>query len=85
MSETWGQPVVVDNRTGATGLIAMETVAKSPPDGYTCIVFNIGHLMSAALARRPGFDPVRDFAPVTLAATGSLMLAVHPSVPGNAF
>jgi tripartite-type tricarboxylate transporter receptor subunit TctC len=83
LNEAWGQPVVIDNRTGATGLIAMELVAKSPPDGYTYIVFNIAHLMSASLSRRAGFDTEKAFAPVSLIAIGTLMLAVHPSVPGG--
>ena len=84
LTEKWGQPVVTDNRTGATGLIAFATTASAAPDGYTAIIFNIGHLMSAALAKNPGFDPVKDFAPVTLIATGSLMLGVHAaSVPAN--
>ena len=83
LTEKWGQPVVTDNRTGATGLIAFATTAAAAPDGYTCIIFNIGHLMAAALAKNPGFDSVRDFAPVSLIATGTLMLAVHSSVPAS--
>lgn len=83
LNEAWGQPVVIDNRTGATGLIAMETVAKAPPDGYTYIVFNIAHLTYASLSRRTGFDTATAFAPVSQIATGSMMLAVHPSVPGG--
>jgi tripartite-type tricarboxylate transporter receptor subunit TctC len=83
LTEKWGQPVVTDNRTGATGLIAFGTAASAAPDGHTALVFNIGHLMSASLARNPGFDTVRDFAPVTLIATGTLMLAVHSSVPAS--
>jgi tripartite-type tricarboxylate transporter receptor subunit TctC len=83
LSETWGHPVVVDNRTGATGLIAMGILAKSPPDGYTHIVFNMGHLMSASLAKNPGFDPMKDFAPLSLIANGGLLLVAHPSVPGK--
>lgn len=81
LTDKWGQPVVTDNRTGATGLIAMELTAKATPDGYTCIVFNIGHLMSAALARNATLDTARDFAPVSLIALGTLMLASHPSIP----
>jgi tripartite-type tricarboxylate transporter receptor subunit TctC len=84
LTEKWGQPVVTDNRTGATGLIAFATTASAVPDGYTCIIFNIGHLMSAALTKNPGFDYVRDFAPVSLIATGTLMLGVHAaSVPAS--
>ena len=79
-----GQPVVVDNRIGATGLIAMET-AKAPADGYTYIVFNIAHLTyaRASLSRRTSFDTATAFTPVSQIATGSMMLAVHPAVPGG--
>src|SRR5262245_53868636 len=83
LTELWGQPVVVDNRTGATGLIAMETVAKAQPDGYTFIVFNIAHVTYASLSRRAGFDPATAFAPVSQIATGTMMLALHPAVPGG--
>jgi tripartite-type tricarboxylate transporter receptor subunit TctC len=81
LNEAWGQPVVVDNRIGATGLIAMEMLAKATPDGYTLIVFNVGHMMSAHLARKVTFDPVKDFAPVSLMANGTSMLGIHPSIP----
>ena len=80
LTEAWGQTVVVDNRIGATGLIAMEMLAKSAPDGYTVIVFNVGHMMSAHLARKVSFDPVKDFAPVSLMANGTSMLGLHPSI-----
>lgn len=83
LNEAWGQPVVVDNRIGATGLIAMEMLARAAPDGYTVIVFNVGHMMSAHLARKVSFDPVKDFAPVTLMANGTSMLGVHPSIPAR--
>jgi tripartite-type tricarboxylate transporter receptor subunit TctC len=80
LNEAWGQPVVVDNRIGATGLIAMELLAKAAPDGYTLIVFNVGHMMSAHLARKVAFDPVAAFAPVSLMANGTSMLGTHPSI-----
>jgi len=83
LSEEWGQPIVVDNRVGATGLIAMEMLAKAPADGYTLIVFNVGHMMSAHLARKVAFNPVKDFAPVSLMANGTSMLGIHPSVPAK--
>ncbi len=83
LNEAWGQPVIVDNRIGATGLIAMEMLAKATPDGYTLIVFNVGHMMSAYLARKVTFDPVRDFAPVTLMADGTTLLGIHPSIPAR--
>jgi tripartite-type tricarboxylate transporter receptor subunit TctC len=83
LNEAWGQPVVVDNRTGATGLIAMEMAARATPDGYTLIVFNVGHMMSAHLARKVAFDPVKDFAAVSLLANGTSMLGIHPSLPAK--
>ena len=83
LNEAWGQPVVVDNRIGATGLIAMELLANAAPDGYTFIVFNVGHMMSAHLARKVAFDPVKAFAPVSLMANGTSMLGVHPSIPAR--
>ncbi|RPI42377.1 MAG: tripartite tricarboxylate transporter substrate binding protein [Betaproteobacteria bacterium] len=83
LNDAWGQPVVVDNRIGATGLIAMELLANAPPDGYTLIVFNVGHMMSAHLARKVAFDPVKSFAPVSLMANGTSMLGVHPSIPAK--
>jgi tripartite-type tricarboxylate transporter receptor subunit TctC len=83
LSEAWGQPVVVDNRPGATGLIGMEMLSKSQPDGYTVIVFNVGHMMSPYLVRKVAFDPVRDFTPVSLLANGTTMLGIHPSLPAR--
>jgi len=83
LNDALGQPVVVDNRIGATGLIAMEILAKASPDGYTLIVFNVGHMMSAHLARKVSFDPVKDFAPVSLIANGTSMLGIHPSIPAR--
>jgi tripartite-type tricarboxylate transporter receptor subunit TctC len=61
----------------------MEMLAKSAPDGYTVIVFNVGHMMSAHLARKVSFDPVKDFAPVSLMANGTSMLGLHPSIPAR--
>jgi tripartite-type tricarboxylate transporter receptor subunit TctC len=83
LTDAWGPPVVVDNRLGATGLIAMEMLARAAPDGYTLIVFNVGHMMSAHLARKVAFDPVKDFAPVSLMANGTSMLGIHPTIPAK--
>jgi tripartite-type tricarboxylate transporter receptor subunit TctC len=83
LTDAWGHSVVVDNRVGATGLIAMEMLARAAPDGYTLIVFNVGHMMSAHLARKVAFDPVKDFAPVTLMANGTSMLGIHPTIPAK--
>ena len=76
-----GQQVVIDNRAGAAGNLGAEVAAKSPPDGYTLMMGNIAHSISMTLYSKPGYDLVRDFAPVTLLASGSFVLATHPSLP----
>jgi tripartite-type tricarboxylate transporter receptor subunit TctC len=82
LGEKWGQQVIVDNRSGAGGAIAGEMVAKSPPDGYMLLVGTIASLATnVSLQKKLPYDPVRDFAPITLLATQNLMLLVHPSLP----
>lgn len=82
LGEKWGQQVIVDNRSGAGGAIASEMVAKSPPDGYMLLVGTIASLATnVSLQKKLPYDPVRDFAPITLLATQNLMLLVHPSLP----
>jgi tripartite-type tricarboxylate transporter receptor subunit TctC len=82
--ETWGQPVVIDNRAGAGGNIGTELVAKSAPDGYTLVVSNFGPLIiSPFVYSRLPYDPVKDLMPITLAATSWFFLVVHPSVPAG--
>jgi len=73
--------VVIDNRAGAAGNLGAEVAAKSPPDGYTLMMGNIAHSISMTLYGKLGYDLVRDFAPVTLLASGSFVLATHPSLP----
>src|SRR5215212_9108995 len=69
-SETLGQQIVIDNRTGAGGTLGTETAAKSPADGYTIVMGGTGTLaISPRLERRLGYDPVKDLAPITLLAT----------------
>lgn len=80
LSELWGQSVVMDNRPGATGMIGMDTVARGTPDGYTLLVMNVGHLITAALSQNLGFDPTRDVLPVSVIATTPVIMVVHPSV-----
>jgi tripartite-type tricarboxylate transporter receptor subunit TctC len=82
LSEVLGQSVVVDNRSGATGQLAAETVAKAVPDGYTIMMGHIAALsVLPSLVPKLPYDVVRDFAPVTLVATGPNVLVVHPSLP----
>ena len=84
LSERWGYQVVVDNRSGAGGIIAGEIVAKSPPDGHTLYVSGISTQVSAPfLFKNIPFDPVKDFAPISLLTNSGLVLVVTPSVPAN--
>jgi tripartite-type tricarboxylate transporter receptor subunit TctC len=83
-TEAWGQPVLVENRTGAGGNIAADMVAKSAPDGYTLVMGSLGtHAVNVSLFSRMPFDPVRDFAPIILALEAEGLLALHPSVPAQ--
>jgi tripartite-type tricarboxylate transporter receptor subunit TctC len=79
-----GQPLVVDNRAGAGGSIGSELAARSAPDGYTMLLGHIGtHAINASLYQKTGYDPVRDFAPITMIATLPLGLWVNASVPAS--
>ena len=82
LTEALGQSVVVDNRAGAGGLIGTDAVAKSPPDGYTLLVGNVGSLAAGLYLRtNVPYDVMRDFAPVSLLADTTIALVVHPAVP----
>ncbi len=84
LADTWKQPVVVDNRGGGGGNIGTDMVAKAPPDGYTLLVGYVGNLaINPFLYKKLPYDPVRDFAPVTLTATAPNVLVVHPSVAAS--
>lgn len=81
LSESWRQSIIVDNRAGAGGTIAGETVAKATPDGYTLMLGNVSTLAIArSLYPKLPYDPIRDYAPVTLITTSENVLVVHPSV-----
>jgi tripartite-type tricarboxylate transporter receptor subunit TctC len=83
LAETWGQPVIIDNRGGAGGNIGADLVAKAPPDGQTLLLAASSHVQGAALYRRLAFDPIRDFTPIAQVAYYSLVVVVHPSVPAT--
>ena len=81
LSEPLGQQVIVDNRPGAGGNIGADIAAKSPPDGYTLFMGTSGPLaINPSLYPKLPFDPIRDFAPVILAASAPFVVIVHPSV-----
>ena len=84
LGELLGQPVVVENRTGAGGNIGMDVVAKAPADGYVIGMGSIGtHGINPSVYAKMPFDPVRDFAPITFVASNINVLVVHPSVPAQ--
>ena len=82
LSERWKEAVVTDNKPGATGNIGADFVAKSPADGYTLLLTATSFTTNPALRPAP-FDPVKDYAPIALLATGGLGVYVHPSVPAK--
>ena len=82
LSEAWGQPIVVENEGAASGVVGAELVAKAPADGYTIMLgTNSTHAVNPALFPNMKVDVVKDFTPVRLLATNTLLLAVHPSLP----
>lgn len=84
LTEAWKEQVIVDNRTGAGGIIGTELAAKSPADGYTVLLGSITtHAVNPALYKKLNFDPVKDFTPVSLVVSSPQLLAVHPSVPAK--
>ena len=86
LSEAWKQPVVMDNRVGVAGSIGAAAAAKSPPDGYTLLVGNVGPVaINNSIYKSTGYDPLKDFTPITLAVTAPQIVVVHPSVPAKTF
>src|SRR2546428_5890146 len=79
-----GQPFFVENRPGANGIVGADVVAKSPPDGYTLMVYSSGFVINPFVHKKLPYDTEKDFTPVTnLVSNGGLFLAVHPSVPAQ--
>ena len=83
LQESLGQPVIVDNRLGAGGIIATDHVAKSPPDGYTLLMGSAAPQTLWQFLQKVGYDGLEDFAPITNVNTFPIVLMVHPSVPAG--
>jgi tripartite-type tricarboxylate transporter receptor subunit TctC len=86
LSEAWMQPVIMDNRAGVAGSLGTTMAVKSPPDGYTLLVGNVGPVaINNQIYKAVEYDPLRDFTPITLAVTAPQIVVVHPSVPAKSF
>ncbi|HZO44403.1 MAG TPA: tripartite tricarboxylate transporter substrate binding protein [Xanthobacteraceae bacterium] len=84
LEQALGQPVVIENRSGAGGNIAGEMVARATPDGYTLLLANSGILAAnAALYKRTGYDPEKDFTPITLVGAQANVLVINPALPAK--
>ena len=81
LTESMGQTIVLDNKPGGGGIIATETVAKAPPDGYTILMSNTSHSVLPSLHAKLPYDPIKDFAPVSLVALTHSLLLVNPALP----
>jgi len=80
LGESWGQPLVVENRPGGTTIVGAELVARAAPDGYTLLVTPVPFSIVPSLARLP-YDPLKDFEHIALFNTAPLVFIVNPSVP----
>lgn len=84
LSESWAQQVIVDNRPGSGGMLGAGAAAKAPPDGYTLLIASNGNLATTrALYKNVPYDPVQDFAPISLVASNPYVLVAHPSLPAK--
>ncbi|MBV8169452.1 MAG: tripartite tricarboxylate transporter substrate binding protein [Alphaproteobacteria bacterium] len=80
LTEAWGQPVVIDNRAGASGMIGTEMAVKAPPDGYTLVLTNSADAISVGLYPKMPYDILKDLQPVSLLIYSPFILVVHPSL-----
>jgi len=86
LTEAWKHQTIVDNRGGVAGSLGSAIAAKSPADGYTLLVGNVGPVaINHNIYRNVGYDPVKDFAPISLAVSAPQIVVVHPSVPAKTF
>jgi tripartite-type tricarboxylate transporter receptor subunit TctC len=78
-----GQPIVVDNRGGAGGVLGTEIAAKAAPDGYTLLLVPSSHVINPSIYAKLPYDTVADFAPITMVASAAILMAVNPHVPAD--
>jgi hypothetical protein len=78
-----GQPIVVDNRGGAGGVLGTEIVAKAVPDGYTLLLVPTRHVINPSIYAKLPYDTAKDFAPITMVASDHILMAVNPRVPAE--
>jgi len=83
LTESWGQPVVIDNKTGATGIIGTDFVAKSAPDGHTLVLVASSHAINPSMVKKLPFDTVKSFEPVTQTHVVPLVLVMAPTFPAK--
>ena len=84
LTESMGQPVVIENRTGASGMLGADLVAKAAPDGYTLLMASTAEIaINPSLYEKMAYDPAKDLAPVTLAGITPLILVVNPATPAK--
>ena len=83
LSQAWGVQVIPDNRPGANGILAAEILTKAPSDGHTLMYVAIGHAINSLIYKKLPYDTLNDFTPISLAATYTQLLIVHPSVPAR--
>ena len=81
LAEEWKQPVVVENRPGASGIIGSDTVAKAPADGHTLLMGSVTLVILPSLNDKMPFDPLKDLSPIAMVGYGPLLVVVHPSLP----
>lgn len=81
LTESWRQPIIVENRLGAGSNVAAQTAALAAPDGHTLLSVSSAHAVAPAIQAQLSFDPIKDFAPITLTATGPALVVVAPDLP----
>jgi tripartite-type tricarboxylate transporter receptor subunit TctC len=83
LSDQWGQQIYVEDMPGAGGNLGVETAARTAPDGYTILAVSTGFIINPSMYTKIGYDPIKDFAPISLVAASPNVVMVHPSVPAK--